>query len=107
MEEISKEMLEELREKYIKVRKLLDEPQDESNPGQGPDTIIKNKAIVILNEMKTKLEKVVNNSPSPPTRIRSSLAIVNLNIGLINHHLHCFSNLRLPQPITVIIINST
>ncbi|XP_015121418.1 protein KBP homolog [Diachasma alloeum] len=83
MEEITKETLEELREKYLKVRKLLDEPQDESNPGEGPDTATKNRAIVILNQMKSKLESILNNSSSPPKRIRPSLAVVCLNIGLI------------------------
>ncbi|XP_011303822.1 KIF1-binding protein homolog [Fopius arisanus] len=84
MEEISKEDLEELREKYLKVRKLLDEPQDESNPGEGPDTATKNKAVGILNEMKSKLENLLNNSSSPRKDIRSSLAVVYLNIGIIN-----------------------
>uniref|UniRef100_A0A6V7LLG8 KIF-binding protein n=1 Tax=Bracon brevicornis TaxID=1563983 RepID=A0A6V7LLG8_9HYME len=83
MENISKETLDEFREKYMKVRKLLDEPQDESNPGQGPDIHTKNKATGILKELQNKLEDLINNSPESPKRLRSTLSIVYLNIGLI------------------------
>ncbi|KAK0084988.1 hypothetical protein PV325_005985 [Microctonus aethiopoides] len=75
------ELVDDLREKYLKVRKMLDEPRDK-HP-EGPDCETKNEAISILKEMKIKLENFSNNSHEYELKITSMLAIVLLNIGII------------------------
>ncbi|KAH0569120.1 KIF-binding protein [Cotesia glomerata] len=81
MVSVNKEIVDELREKYLKVRKLLDEPQDD-HP-EGPDCKTKNKAVGILREMQMKLENVINNSADQNIEVIGMLSIVWLNIGII------------------------
>lgn len=82
MESVSKEIINNLREKYLKVRKLLDKPQE--NNTDGPDCETKNRAIDILKEMKIILEGLLNKSTEHDINIASMLAIVWLNIGIIS-----------------------
>ncbi|XP_034950715.1 KIF-binding protein [Chelonus insularis] len=86
----NKELLDDLKEKYFKVRKLLDDPND--NNQEGPDCETKNKAITILKEMKIKIENILNNSSDQDLNFVGMLAVVWLNIGII-----CIDNEELKE----------
>ncbi|XP_044018920.1 KIF-binding protein-like [Aphidius gifuensis] len=91
MSSINKELFDDMREKYLKVRKFLDEPQNPSHPEDIANTESKNKATNILKEMIVTLENI-RNSTDYNIKIISMLSIVYLNIGII-----CIDNEELKE----------
>lgn len=80
----SKDFLDDLREKYIKVRKLLDSREDETVAGSESTLKRKNEAVDILKEMQIKLEDALNDESKRDDQLTVMLAIVWLDIGIVS-----------------------